>query len=185
MKLFCMTNGNVAPAEELLLLKPFGKIWKRDRSASKEKALKELAYIYFMYDPKSEFKVHNDMDERSKLVCQAVGLKTGWKPDKDVESAIELFNSFKSQSALILEDITHSINNLRTFLRTVDLSKLDQKGKPVHNPSAIASTIKQAITLARQVKEAEMALVAEEEEEAEMSGGLGKSVLEDGIDLDE
>ena len=56
MKLFKYEAYKVTISEEALVLKPFKLIWNRDRSATKNKALTELGYVYFMCDPRSDYQ---------------------------------------------------------------------------------------------------------------------------------
>lgn len=58
-----------------LLLKPFKVIYNRDRSKSKEKALKELAYVYFFTDIKSDYQYIVDEDLRSDEIVKDLILK--------------------------------------------------------------------------------------------------------------
>ena len=64
------------------MLKPFKNLWRRDRSANKEKALMELAYIYFMEDSRSDYQVYIDREERSKQVTTYNSLCQNFYCDK-------------------------------------------------------------------------------------------------------
>ena len=50
MKLFKYEGYKITISEEALALIPFKKIWTRDRSANKNRAISELGFIYFMAD---------------------------------------------------------------------------------------------------------------------------------------
>ena len=56
MRLFKYEGYNLNISEEALALKPFRAIWVRDKSASKERAIMELGYCYFMEDPRSDYQ---------------------------------------------------------------------------------------------------------------------------------
>ena len=56
MRLFKYEGYNLNISEEALALKPFRAIWVRDKSASKERAITELGYVYFMEDPRSDYQ---------------------------------------------------------------------------------------------------------------------------------
>ena len=77
MKLFRYEGYNITISEEALLLKPFQVLWKRDRSQGKQKALMELGYCYFMEDPRSDYQMYIDRDERSKQIKLGEGIVTG------------------------------------------------------------------------------------------------------------
>ena len=98
------------------MLKPFKDLWKRDKSKNKEIALQELAYIYFMEDSRSDYQVYIDREERSKQVKLGEGLRENWSPDRLVQAAQEFYAGFKSESALLLEDLKAAVNTLRTIM---------------------------------------------------------------------
>ena len=85
MKLFKYEGYKVVISEEALALKPFKQIWNRDRTANKDRAISELAYIYFMEDPASDYQYLVDRDERSEAIIEGEGLPANWKPDKIVK----------------------------------------------------------------------------------------------------
>ena len=94
-----------------------------------------------MCDPRSDYQYIIDTKERAKAVIEGEGLKD-WKPDKQIQEAMQCYESFKSPSALLLEDTRVAVDKVRTFLRDVDLNALDDKGKPVYTINSITSTIK-------------------------------------------
>ena len=55
MKLLDLKNSRVVISPEALLIPEFQKIWEKDKSKDKEKALKELSYVYFICDYKSHY----------------------------------------------------------------------------------------------------------------------------------
>ena len=55
MKLFKYEGYKITISEEALALIPFKKIWTRDRSTNKNRAISELGFIYFMADPRSDY----------------------------------------------------------------------------------------------------------------------------------
>lgn len=173
MKLFKYEGFRVVVSEEALLLKPFKLIWNRDRSASKDKALSELGFIYFFCDPRSDYQHYIDEDERTKAIKQGEGLSENWKPDKIILEAIELYKSFKPTSALLLEDIRFVIDNLRKTLRAIDFSSLEVK-----ELKDIQTIIKQTPSLVKDLDEAERSVAREMAESSRKRGGGEKSMLE-------
>ena len=183
MKLFKYEAYKVVISEEALALKPFKKLWTRDKSANKDKAIAELAYVYFMEDPASDYQYLVDRDERSAAIIEAEGLGQ-WKPDKEVREAMKLYSSFKTTSALILEDTRYAANNLRASLRNINLEDVDEKGRPIYTVSSIISAIKQVPQLVKELAEAEKAVAKEmAENNGRVRGQKAKSILEDGLKL--
>lgn len=184
MKLFRYEAYKVTISEEALALKPFKQLWNRDRSVNKDRAIAELAYVYFMEDPASDYQYLVDREERSKAIIEAEGMDSKWKPDKAVTEAMEFYASFKTTSALILEDTRYAANNLRKSLRNIDLEAIDDKGRPIYTVASIISAIKQVPQLVKELSEAERAVAKEmAENNGRVRGQRAKSILEDGLDL--
>lgn len=183
MKLFRYEGYKVTISEEALMLKPFKALWSRDRTASKDRALSELAYVYFMEDPASDYQYIVDRDDRSKAIMEGEGLN-GWTPDAKVKEAMEFYASFKTTSALILEDTRYAADNLRKSLRTINLEATDEKGKPIYTVSSILQAIKQVPELVKGLAEAERAVAKEMAEvNGRVRGSKTKTIFEDGISL--
>ena len=179
MRLFKYEGYNLSISEEALALKPFRAIWVRDKSTSKERAITELGYVYFMEDPRSDYQYIIDRDERSKAIKEGEGLKSSWQPDGTVKEAMKLYASFKTTSALLLEDTRYAVDKLRKQLRDIDLDATDDKGKPIYTLNVITSTIKQIPGLVKDLDEAERALAKEIAQSDRVRGAQEKSIYED------
>ena len=184
MKLFKFENYKVNISEEALALVPFKKIWNRDKSASKDRAFSELAYVYFMVDPRSDYQYIVDEEERSKAIIEGEGFSESWKPDKLIKEAMDFYSSFKTTSVLILEDTRHAADNLRKSLRSINLEDKDDKGKPIYTVASIISAIKQVPQLVKELAEAERTVAKEVAESGgRVRGQRAKSLFEDGLNL--
>lgn len=176
MKLFKYEGYNLTISEEALALKPFKKIWDRDKTNTKEKAIVELAYCYFMEDPRSDYQYIIDRDDRSDAIKEGEGLKKDWKPDKDIIAAMELYASFKSTAALLLDDIRTLVDGYRSKLKdmTSDMSTLTVK-----EVKDIGAIIKQIPSIVKDLDEAEKALAKEIAQNDKVRGAQEKSIYED------
>lgn len=181
MKLFKYQGYNLTVSEEALMLKPFKDLWKRDKSKNKEQAMQELAYIYFMEDTRSDYQVYIDKEERSKQIKLGEGMKESWKPDKLVLEAEAFYAGFKSEAALLLEDIRVAITKLREFIKTIDLSATDDKGKPIYTLNTYTATIKQIPELITSLDEAEKTIAKETASQDKVRGSVEKAMFEDDI----
>lgn len=182
MKLFKYESYKVVISEEALALKPFKQIWNRDRTANKDKAISELAYIYFMEDPASDYQYLVDRDERSEAIIEGEGLPTNWKPDKLVKEAMNFYSSFKTTSALILEDTRKVAENLRKALPTLDITEEDDKGRPKHTIASITKAIRELNILIKELAETERIISKEmAENNGRVRGKRAKTLLEDGL----
>lgn len=179
IKLFNYSGYQVNVEPEALLLQPFKALWDRDKSKDKSKAMQELAVIYFMEDPRSDYQYLVDREVRLSEIIKGLGLKENWKPDAAIEKAMQFYSSFKPASAGLLEDTRYAINKLREMLRNIDLDERDKNDKPVHTLSSITSTIKQIPALVKDLDEAERTLSKDIIAEAKARGSQSKSLLED------
>lgn len=182
MKLFRYEDYKVTISEEALALKPFKLIWNRDRSLNKEKAISELAYIYFMEDPASDYQYIVDRDDRSDAIIEGEGLGNKWKPDKLINDAMQFYSSFKTTSALILEDTRKVAENLRKALPTLDITEEDDKGRPKHTIASITKAIRELNVLVKELAETERVIAKEmAEANGRVRGQKRKTILEDGV----
>lgn len=183
MKLFKYEGYKIVISEEAFALKVFRQIWNRDRTTSKDKAIMELGYVYFMVDPRSDYQYLVDEDERSKAIIEGEGLPSDWKPDKLVKEAMNFYGKFKPTAALLLEDTRYAVDKLRKLLRDINLEDKDDKGKPVYTLNTITATIKQVPSLAKDLDEAERALASEMRNQGKMRGQGEKTIMEDSLDI--
>ena len=68
MRLLVYEGYNLTIDPMALSLKPLKTIWNRDKTEKKERAISEIAYIYFMEDPRSDYQYIIDREERSKAI---------------------------------------------------------------------------------------------------------------------
>jgi hypothetical protein len=179
MKLFRYEGYKIEISEEAFALKPFKQIWNRDKSKNKDTAITELGFIYFMIDPRSDYQYIVDDDARMESIKEGEGLPSNWKPDKLVLEAMEFYKKFKPTASLLLEDTRYAVDKLRQLLRDIDLSEVDDKGKPIYTLNTITSTIKQIPDLVRSLDEAEKALAKEIAQSDKVRGAQEKSMYED------
>lgn len=182
IKLFKFENFDVRIEPEVYLLEPFKKIKERNKK-DENKTKTELAFIYFFADPRSDYQYILDKSARIESIKQGLGLDSKWKPDEVINQAIEFYESFKPESALLLEDTRFAIDKLRQALREIDFNQMDDKGKPIYPLNTLTSTIKIIPSLIKDLNEAEKALNSEIASNAKMRGGQEKTIFEDGIVL--
>lgn len=183
MRLLKFEGYTLTIEPEALTIKSIKNLWNRDRSKSKDRALQELGYIYFMCDPRSTYSYLTDLEERAKKIKLEEGMPKAWKPDKIVEDAMKSYaDSVKTTSSLLLEDSKIAIDNLRKYLRDIDLTATDDRtGKPLYPVNTLTSAIKQVPELAENLMKAEKTVSQEIVENTKMRGQREKNILEDGL----
>lgn len=167
---------------EALTIKAIKTLWNRDRSQSKERALSELGYIYFMVDPRSTYSYITDLDDRSRKIILEEGLPKGWKPDKIVQDAMKSYQeSVVTTSYLLLEDTKFAVTNLRKYLREMDFTAVDDNGKPKYPVNTLATAVNQVVDLTEKLIKAEKLVAQEIVESNKMRGQREKNIFEDGV----
>ena len=115
------------------MIKEFKKIWTRDRSQKKEKALKELAYIYHSADYQSIYRNYH-IDTRDTKVKLDIFDDRLWKDDLEIRLAVEKYKELQTTLALqLLEDVEIALTTLRDYFRNVSFEEDDTNGVAAKN----------------------------------------------------
>lgn len=178
MKLLKYEGYKVVIEPELLTLKPFKQIWTRDKTVNKDKALAEIAFIYFMTDPRSDYQYLVDDRERMEAIKEGEGLPPKWQPDRIVTEAMNFYMSFKPISALLLEDTRFMVDKYRKRLKAQEFDDLEIK-----DLKEVGALIKQIPPLVKDLDEAEKALNSEMKSSGKMRGSGEKTIFEDDLTL--
>lgn len=178
MKLLKYEGYTLTFEPEILTLKVFKKLYQRDRTKDKSRFIQELAFIYFYVDPRSDYQMYTDEEERFNKIIEGEGIKD-FKIDNDLLAAIKYYESFRPTSALLLEDTRVAVDKLRKTLREIDLNATDEKGKPIYTLNTIISTIKQVPSLVRDLDEAERTIAKELVQSDIVRGSAEKAMYED------
>ena len=174
MKLFKYEGYEVRIAPEALTLKPFKKLWNRDKSKDKEKAMMELSFLYFYCDPRSDYQYIIDDDIRMDAVKEGQGLPEDWKPDATVREAITFYRSFDTTSAVLLRAASEAVDKIQKLIK--DLEPDDTKSL-----KEFLMALKLIPEVASMIQDAEKAL-NEEQEFGEAKGAMEKTLFDDGLD---
>lgn len=143
MKLINIENFELKVSEEALLVSPIRKLWQQDKSALKENFYKQMSYMYFMVDPRSPYSFILEEEERSKRIISQEGLPDNFTPSKTLEEAMRIYKEFTvTVSQELLESSLIGAKKVSQFLRDVDLTAEDDKGKPKYQVSSITSALK-------------------------------------------
>lgn len=182
MRLLKFEGYTLTIEPEALTIRNIRNLWNRDRSQSKDRAISELGYIYFMVDPRSSYSYIADMEDKSDKIILEEGLAKNWKPDKIVLEAMQSYkDSVVTTASELLEDTKLAVNNLRKYLREMDFTMTDEKGKPIYPVNTLATTVNQVADLAEKLMKAEKIIAQEIVENSKMRGQKEKTIMEDGV----
>lgn len=144
--LFKIENNKVSPEPEILLVDPFKKIWSRDKSKKKEKALSEFAYIEFMTSmlKTNPYRQYPE-DQKHDVVKKAIIKDKKWDPDKLVNQGIEYIKDIQHEgSTSYMFYLANKIaaEKMRYFFENVDVNERNPKtGLPVRKPADIINAM--------------------------------------------
>lgn len=183
MKLVRVDNYQLKVQDELLLLTPFRKLYKKDKTRDKGNFIEFLTLIYYVYDPRSDYSYIVNEKERLKEVCETNGINKEKFTDLEQE-CIDLYKQLTTTiSNELLRSTKIAISKVRQFLENLDMNAVDDKGKPLYTISSVTTAIRQIPQLAKDVMDAEKAIAKELQEQGRVRGGAELHVMEDGIDL--
>ena len=115
------------PSAYTLLIKEF-----------KDLKIEELGYVYFMCDHRSAYAVY-EWDKRHEEVMQSLKLKD---ISKKVEIACDKYNELIETSAVkLLKAARESVKKLETYFRTVDLTLVDDNGRPIFHAKDLVNNL--------------------------------------------
>lgn len=184
MRLVKFENYRLVISEEALYVKSFRMLWDRDTSNDKSKAISEFGYMYFFYDPRSDYNYITDLVERQRAIIEQEGFSSNWKPDKLLLAAIQDYKTLViTTSSLLLEDTKKAVTEVRRFLRDLNMDAVDDKGKPKYTINTITAAVNQMSKLSKDIAEAERSIVAEIAENNRMRGQKQKKVMENGLSI--
>lgn len=178
-------NYEIVPTEEAFLIKPIRDLYNADKTKNKEKFMQQMSILYFMVDPRSTYNYILSDEDRLQAILDQEGLPKDYKIDAKLQKAMDIYKEHTlTSSYLLLQDMKIAIDKVRQFLRDVDLSLLDDKGKPVYTINSVTTAIKQIPQLAKDVLEAEKIVTKEIEEQGRARGGnQHKTLFEDGFNF--
>lgn len=177
MKLIKYTNFEITIADELLLVKPFRKLFNQDRSQSKEQFFKLMSVMYFTYAPDSNYSYIIDEEERLKTVLEQEDIKD-FKMSADFKAAVEVYKQLtRTTASELLADVKMAINKVRQVLNSIDFDSLEEKDK-VAALNTVTTVIGKIPKLVRDLSDAERAVAKEQEEQNATRGQQQLSITE-------
>lgn len=125
-------NNVLQPSPEILMVQDFYKLWNRDKSKSKERALKELAYVYHTTDYQSVYRNYHPDIQESKIKLDIFGDKD-WKPDEYVKIAQSKYRELQTTLSMeLLRDVELGLTKLRDYFRNAEFDD-DEDGRNAKN----------------------------------------------------
>ena len=184
MNIFELKGYVVTFSPQALMLKPFKEIWNNDLSKDKAEAVKELSYVYYMADERSDFMYILNEEERHEEVIRSLELGHGaWIIPDYVKEAIEYYiNMSETTSTRMLRSTRGVVEKISSFFDAVDVNERDPRtNKPIFNVDRIVASVEKIPKLVRSLNEIEQEIVKEKELKNSFSKNNGGVFDSDGI----
>lgn len=185
---FILKDYVLTVEDQLWGLLPFKKILKRDKSRTKDLALKEMLFIYYYSDIKSDYLII-DSKLRVQEIRKDVGLPEDWKIDSVIQEAIDFYEERSlTVVAKLYKNALLAANDISEYLTKTKelLEERDDKGKPVNTLTTIVGGVSKIKTVMQDLKAAEKELIKERVElEGKMKGKQTFGLFESGLNFEE
>lgn len=173
----------------LLTLEPFKKIIDRDKTKGKEIAIKEISFIAFFADIRSDYMYIVNDEERARELVNDLELPKNWKIDATIKQAIEFYTSRSTTvNSSIYKSACKAAIDISNYLNKTDalLSERDENGKVVTDISKITSALEKVPKIMANLNSAHTELIKEQKiTEGRTKGSKTFNIFEDGLGDDE
>ncbi len=181
---FTLRDGVLTVDDNLWGLEKFKKILKRDKSRDKDRSLKEMLFIYYYSDIKSDYLII-DSKFRIEEIKKDIGLPEDWKIDSVLQEAIDFYEE-RSLTVVgkLYKNALAAANDISEYLTKTKelLEERDERGKPVTTLTTIVGGISKIKTVMQDLKAAEKELIKERiETEGKMKGKQSMGMFELGL----
>lgn len=185
MNLFQVNSSGTLEVDPIAYtLEPLKKLWDRDKTKTKQKAIADIAFIYYTTDYRSTF-FNTPEKERETEVMKHLNIPRNWNPDDQVRDAQVFYREMQKTPALtLLEDAIAGISKLSTYLRDINFDETEVNErtgevKPKHDIKKYADTIKQIPSIVNALNELKTAVRKEQEAEKGLRGNRKKGMYMD------
>ena len=169
--LFDLKAGQVVLNAESLAVPIFNKIWKRDKSKAKEKANKEIAYIFFMCDFNSPYVAYPNTKRREVIVSDFMK-DSKWKEDKDILEAMEKYLEFQETHTMrLMKAAKGAADKLASYFEHVDFLEIGENGRPLYNAKDVAINLEKVGSIVESLDKLENKIKKEIKSDSRVRGG--------------
>ena len=175
MKLFRRSDYKLTVEPIVFSIKAFKRLDQRDRTVGKTQLEKELSFIYFVYDPRSDLQFIVDEQERIERVKELIGFDSKFKIDSDLQKAIDVYMLMtNTTSSDLVNEIRLEIEKIKKYLRESE----------INDETFVKRTdiIIKMMSLSDKLSDLERKVVREVEEISNARGDRAMTVLDQGFD---
>lgn len=171
MGLFNLEDSSVVVDPDVLGVPPVKKIWDRDKSKKKEKAYKELSYVYFLCDFNSPYAVYPEHKKR-EVLAKDIMKDLDYVPDNDLEYLIQQYRDFyETTSMRLIRAARTACDKLSDYFEHIDFKELDDDGRPVYTAKDVAMNLAKVGDIVNSLDKLEDKVQKEIKSESKIKGG--------------
>ncbi len=142
--LFEIKNNIATPTIETLLTTPYKEIWERDKTSTKEIAIKEFTYMEFMTSKKKTNPYGGFGDEAKDIRLREWLFDKDWKPDSLVEQGMAKIIDLQKEGSATYSyymSVLRGAEKLKSFFDTFNMNERNSKDVPLYKPNEIVMAI--------------------------------------------
>tara|TARA_R100001163_G_C5046236_1_gene183530 strand:- start:222 stop:761 length:540 start_codon:yes stop_codon:yes gene_type:complete len=171
MALFDLKNGNIVLNPDSLAIPAFKKIWDKDKTKNKEKATREISFVYFMCDYHSPYAVYPVHKKRDTIVKDFMRDET-WKESPEILEAVEAYTNFQETHTMrLMKAAKGAADKLAGYFEAVDFLKTDDNGKPIFTAKDVAYNLEKVGSIVDSLDKLETRIKKEVKTESRVRGG--------------
>lgn len=183
-RLFDLERNKIVLNPDILAIPAIKKIWQRDKTKDKIKAIEELSYIVFLADFHSPYRDLKGI-EKEKIIIEDIFGDTNWRPDDDIKKAVKVYiRNQISPSMRLLQSARVAIEKVSDWFERVDLEEEDTFGKPKYSANDVSRNLKEIGNIVKSLGNLEKQ-VRMELEESNARGNNEIGYFEDPDETDE
>lgn len=144
-------KDKIIPSPFLLSIPEFRKIWDRDKTKDKEKALLDLAYVYYISDYKSEYITEGA--NKASAIGGDLYNNTLFIPDEDMVKAIARYKLLqRTPSMLVLESTRQALDSIIYFFNSLRIQESDSDAVKKEKLANASKEAKDILGMIRQIE---------------------------------
>ena len=169
--LFDLRDGQVVLNPESLAIPIFNTIWKRDKTKSKERANREIAYIFFMCDFNSPYMAYPSTKRRDIILSDFMK-DPKWKEDKDIKDAMSKYLEFQETHTMrLMKSAKGAVDKLTSYFENIDFLEKGENGKPLYNAKDVAINLEKVGSSVESLDKLETKIKKEIKTDSRVRGG--------------
>ena len=183
MQLFQLRNYQVIFEPQTMMIDEFAKV-RESNKGDEEMTLKEMSFVWFFADMRSDFQNILDEHERKEEIKMSISLPKNWEPSKQVLNAIDYYKEHsKTPSSGLYKASMAAAQYIEKQLKNPEalLSLEDKRGVKMYKLTDVTKLLKDVPDIMKKLHTAREQVIKEIESQSQLKGGRTKAIFEDGI----